>query len=149
MIDPENLIITMVTNALETAYSNTYPGLVVYGTAVERPESFPCVTVVMSSNTTWTQSRTFNGPEHHAHVAIEINAYADNNPGGKELTKKLIQTADTVMQSKNFTRVMAMPLPNIDRTITRYGARYSALVEEPITATENGVETQTFIVYKG
>ena len=149
MIDPENLIITMVTDALETAYGSTYPGLVVYGTAVERPESLPCVTVVMSGNVTWAASRTFNDPEHHSQVSIEINAYSDATPGGKEIVKHLIQTADTVMQSKNFTRVMAMPLPNIDRTITRYGARYSALVEEPIIATENGVETQTFLVYKG
>lgn len=149
MISIENKIVNDVTTALETAYGTLYPGLVVYDTEVEIPESFPCVTVVASDNFTLRETREFGKlTENHAYITFSINVYTNNAVGKKELAKAIFNTVDGVLQNYNFTRTMASPMPNVDRTVARITGRYTATVGEPITETINNAETQVFPVFK-
>lgn len=149
MIDIENYIVSQISSALSSTYSSTYPGLVVYSTEVEIPESFPCVTVVASDNFTLRSTREFGkNTENHAHITFTVNVYANNGTGRKETAKTLFQAIDLILQNFNFTRLMASPMPNIDRTVARYTGRYEANVGEPIAETIDNVEVYTFPVFK-
>lgn len=149
MIDIENKIISDITNALEAEFIQNHPGLVVYDTAVEISESFPCVTVVASENTTWKRSLQFGKhSENHAFITFEINVYTNNAVGKKELGKAIFQVIDGVMQFNNFVRIMASPTPNIDRTVARITGRYTALVGEPILQNIDGVDTYVYPVLR-
>lgn len=149
MIDIENKIITEVTNALEAEFLQDYPGLVVYDTDVEIPESFPCVTVIAGDNSTWKDSRQLGKQtENHALITFRINVYTNNIAGKKELAKAIFQTVDNVMQANNLTRIMAGPMPNIDRTVARIAGSYTGLVAEPIIKTIDGVETYIYPVIR-
>lgn len=150
MLDIENIVINLIANTLTNEYGSTYPGLCIYGTEVEIPESFPCVTVESSDNFTVRQTQAFADPlEYHSHVTFTINVYANNQPGRKETAKQIFATIDDLMQRKHFTRVMAMPMPNIDRTVSRYTGRYSAIVGRPYEVEADGETIQTFPVYRG
>lgn len=149
MIDIENIIIDTVYQALTTAYGSTYPGLRVYSTPIETPESFPCVTVEMTDNYTWRESQEFGKlRENHAAIAITVNVYTNNANGKKALLKQIFNTVDETLQDMKLTRIAATPIDNIDRTICRMVGRYTGLVGEGITTTENGEETTVFPMFR-
>lgn len=136
MIDIENKIISDVTAALEAEFLADHPNLCVYDTEVEIPEGFPCVTMVMSENATLGRTREFGkATENHAVVSLTVNVYTNNAAGKKELGKAIFNVIDGILQQYYFTRTMAMPMPNVDRTVARITGRYSATVGEPITET--------------
>lgn len=149
MIDIENKVITEITDALEAEFLSNYPGLVVYDTEIEVAKSFPCVTAVMSNNSTVKDTRELNKhTENHAHNILTVNVYTNNAVGAKELAKDIFQTIDGVLQNLNFTRLMASPMPNIDRTVTRITGEYSATVSEPSIQIIDDVETLVYTVYR-
>lgn len=129
MIDIENLVIDKIDTAVKAVFGTA----TVYGTAVEAPESFPCVTVQETDNATVTASQDIALLEHHARVNYQIDIYST---AGKSQAKQILDIVDTTMQNMKFTRTMCGRTPNIDRTIYRITIRYTAIVGEPIT--DNG-----------
>ena len=149
MIDIENYIVSQIDSTLWSTFGSTYTGLKVYGTEVEIPESFPCVTVVATDNFTIRNTREFGkNTENHANITITVNVYTNNGKDRKETGKKLFQAVDGILQNFNFTRTMASPMPNVDRSVARIVGRYTGAVGEPVVETVNGVETYTFPVFK-
>ena len=150
MIDIENIIVDMVTESVDSEFLTEHPGLCVYSKDVTVPESFPCVTVVMTDNRTERRTLTFSDPlEFHANVTLTINVYTNNENGKKELAKRIFGNIDDLLQRKHFTRIMAGPLPNIDRSVSRYTGRYTAVVGRPKTKEVDGETVVTFPVYRG
>ncbi len=149
MIEVENLVFSTVANAVETAFSTDYPGLVCYGEYVAAPSSFPCVCLVEDDNYRYTNSDDNQLQEHQANLLYTCNIYTNNTDGKKMLAKAIADVVDNTMASMKFPRTMMNQLPNIDRTIYRLTMRYTAVVGEPIlTRTENGITTTTSSVYR-
>lgn len=150
MIDIENIIVNMIQQEVDDRYIARFPNFCVYSTSVEIPEGFPCVTAEITGNTTLQRTQEFGDPlEHHVSIILTINVYTNNKTGAKELAKDIFRTIDDLLQRKHFTRVMAMPMPNIDRTVSRYTGRYSAIVGRPYEVEADGETIQTFPVYRG
>ena len=93
-------------------------------------ESFPCVTVQEIANITYTESQDESLTEHHARVEYAINVYSTVSDTE---ARSIIMTVDSLMQNMKFARTQLRPTPNIDHTVHRYTATYSAIVAEPIT----------------
>lgn len=149
MISIDNKIITDITDALEAQFLERYPNLCVYDSDPELPEGFPCVSVVASDNITLRSTREFGkATENHAIITITVNVYTNNAVGKKELGIAIFQVIDEILQNYNFTRLMASPMPNINRSVARFTGRYSAVVGAPITQSIDGVETLVYPVFR-
>lgn len=149
MISIDNKLITEITNALETQFLQQYPGLCVYDSDPELPEGFPCVSFVVSDNSTLRGTREFGkATENHALISVTVNVYTNNPVGKKELGIAIFQVIDGIMQNHYFTRLMASPMPNVDRTVARFTGRYSAVVGEPIITSVNGGSVYTYPVFR-
>ena len=124
MLDPESVLFTKVARALREAHN----GVRVYPEETESPASFPCVTFVQSSNTTYQASITADNSENHVSLLYTANAYSNTVNGSKQECKELIASIDRVMRGCGFVRIMDEQMPNKDRTISRRTARWSGIV---------------------
>ncbi len=132
MIDIEDKIQDAVFNALTTAF----PGIAVYGEAVEKSAVFPAATIWETDNRPFRQTETEPTTENNAVVTYEINVYSNLQNGAKLQAKAIIAEADRVMQDLGFRRLLRRRIANLDRTIYRMYARYEAVVSQPYE--ENG-----------
>ena len=135
MIDIENIVISTVKTAVQTAY----PACAVYGVYVEAPSTFPCVSIVEDDNYTLRQTQDESLAENHAVVMYSVNVYSNLTSGAKEQAKAIMAVVDTAMQNMKFTRTVRSQVPNLDRTIYRVVARYEAVVGKPSTIGGNTV----------
>ena len=147
MIDVENAVFNQIATTVRNSYLSTYPKLKVYGEYVEYPESFPCIALWQTDNYTYRRSQDENTREHHANVLFSTEIYTTGQ-GKKALAKELAGFIDLQFQDMGFTRTSMMVLPNVDRNAFRITMRHTAVVEAPIITTEDGEETQTFLIYR-
>ena len=149
MIDIENIVLDRVTKVLRETYLAQYPGLTVYAVENPVPESFPCVTVVLTDNYTYQKTLVSNqGRENHAHITFTVNVYTNNAQDRKLVAKDIFNTVDLTLQDLCLTRTYASYMPNIDRTIFRITGRYYGIVEKPIITEEDGETKETYLVYR-
>lgn len=127
MIDVENLVVDTISKALKaSAYSNTY----VTTEYSDTPSSFPCVSVFEADNSTYRKTQDNDLKEHHTSVMYEINVYSNKTSGKKSEAKKIMEIVDSTLQNIKFTRTFKQEVPNKDKTIFRYVARYEAVIAE-------------------
>jgi len=127
MIDPENEIFTLVAADLRARYPKIY----VTGEYVKSPSSFPCVSLVMASNTTHRGTQTSVEMENHVDVMFEVNVYSNKQTGKKTECKAIASTVDDKMKSLGFDRAMLQPVSNAnDTAIYRMIGRYRAVVSK-------------------
>jgi len=136
MIDIENKIFNDIATAIQAQFSSA----VVYSEAVDVPSSFPCVTIEEMSNIVYKPSSDSSALENHARITYQFNIYSNLESGKKTQAKQIRDIIDNTMSNYNFTRIMAEPMPNIDRTIFRIVARYEGIASK-------GVENGNDIVY--
>ena len=122
MVDIENKVIDTLSRAFEgvATVSSTYSD-----------SSFPFVYVAEVSNTGYARSYDNELREHHARVTFRVECYSILESGAKQECKALMQIADLCMQGMKFRRTSYGFIPNIDRSITRIHADYTAVVGEP------------------
>jgi len=140
MIDIENKIITTLKNAI-TTYDNT---IKVYTEYVQVAESFPVVTIIEESNTTYRKSLDIAKKEHHANLLYSINVYTNDDNGRKQRAKNIANVIDAKMLELNFTKTQSRQIPNVEKTIFRYLLQYEAIVEEGKTSGT----TTTYKIYR-
>lgn len=148
MIDIENVVVSKITTATRTQFLSTYPGLKVYSTTPQQPESFPCVVLEMVSDISVRQTYSFDSTrEQHADVVFQLDVFCNNGASSKQTAKTIFDFIDKQMQDMGFVRNMAMPTPNVDRTIYRITGRYTGRSDAGITTTAGGVDTTTFTIF--
>jgi len=126
VIDAEARIFSEAKAALTAAF----PTIFVTGEKVSAPPSFPAVSIVEISNSSYTRSQTEESKEHHASVAYEIECFSDLKTGRKSQCRAIAGVADAVMLGLNFTRNMLSPVGNAQADIARYVGRYTAVISE-------------------
>ena len=131
MIDVENLVIDTISKAIgASAYSNT----LVVSDYTDTPSSFPCVSVIERDNYTYRRTQDNDLKEHHTNVMYEVNVYSNKTKGAKSEAKAILEIVDTAFQNIKFTRTFKNNIPNKDKTIFRYVARYEAVIGEGFTS---------------
>ena len=122
MTQIENEIFTELYNLLTTEYN----GIFVTGEYTPVPDQFPCVFIEEADN--YTVSLNGSNQGETSAVMYEINVFSDLQNGRKSQCKKIIKTIDDFMTVRGFTRTMCRPTQNIDSSIYRMTARYTAAV---------------------
>lgn len=147
MIDVENAVFNHIASSIRSTYLSTYPKMKIYGEYVEFPEDFPCISLWCTDNYTYRRSQDESSKEHHANVLFSTEVYTTGQ-NRKAIAKKLANAVDELFQDIGFTRSAMMVLPNVDRNAFRITMRHTGVVEAPITTTSNGVDTQTFLIFR-
>lgn len=125
MIDIEAEIFSEISAKVK----ETYPDIFITGEYVKSPSSFPCVSIVETSNAIYRNSSTTSVEENHAAVTYEVNVYSNKSKGKKAECRAIMSIIDTRMSEIGFTRMLLEPVPNLeDATIYRLLARYRAVV---------------------
>lgn len=127
MIDIESVLFSEIATAVQEHFGDVF----ITGEFVKAPPSFPCISLVEMSNTTYTKSLTSHGGENHAEVMYELNVYSNKTKGKKAECKEIVAFIDSWLIAHNFTRAMLEPVPNQDgATIYRMLGRYRAVVSK-------------------
>ena len=132
MINIENLVITKISAALESAFSDKFlpsGNGIITSEKILATESFPCVSITEESNTVYRRSQDSSGTENHANVMYEIEVFSDKSSGGKIECKTIFKVIDDEMGKMNFTRIMLQPITNASPTLTRFLGRYTGVVD--------------------
>lgn len=145
MIDIENIIVDEIATLLEPLY----PGITVSSEDAEYVETFPFVSVYVENNTRHLPSRELqDNIERYVNITLNVNVYDNTETIKRSRVKEIFSVIDQYLTDKYFTRVMASPLPNIDRTVARFGGRYAATVGAPVETVIDGNTTYTYPVYR-
>lgn len=129
MIDIENIIVDEIANLLEPLY----PGITVSAEDADYVETFPFVTVYVQDNTMHLPSRELHGnTERYANITVSVNVYDNKETVKRARVREIFSVIDTYLTEHYFTRIMASPLPNIDRTVARFGGTYAAVAEAAV-----------------
>lgn len=122
MIDIEKEIYTPIANTLR----GNFPGADVSGSYTKTPSSFPHISIVEQDNYTDRNTMDSANTEKVATLMYEVNVYSNKGSNKKQECRKIIDTIDKYMYSKNFRRLSMNPVPNLeDATIYRIVARYT------------------------
>lgn len=139
MIDIENVVFDNV----KTAILLEFPEAFIESTYVERPPSFPCVSLVESDSTSNTKTIEISGEIKHENLTYECNVYTNGN-GKKMKAKQIADIVDTAMSVKGFRRTMRSQIPNVERTIYRITMRFVGTVAQGIEDGDNII----YLIYK-
>lgn len=125
MIDIENQVYTKVRAAVIAQFSTAY----VSSTYVDKPPSFPAVSVEQRDCYPTRATQDTSNVEYTSDVMFEINVYSNKQGTNKSECKAIAAVVDTTLAGIGFTRTMLQPTPNLaDATIYRITARYTARV---------------------
>lgn len=129
MIDIEDLVFDTVYNQL----SVTYPEANITAGYDEEMAVYPAVIVRQTANTPYASGNTDDCAENYTRVVFEVEVVSDKQNGARSECRKILESADTIMQGMKFRRIhMNRPL-NVNRTIFRQYARYEVIVGKPVT----------------
>jgi hypothetical protein len=127
MHNHENEIFTACYNALHSLYPDAY----ITGNYINKPASFPAVSIICVESVTWRKTRDTGHGERHTSPTYEVNVYSNLKDGAKEQAQELLEVIDRQFTDWNFNRLTCTPIENLaDNTIFRYVARYRGILDE-------------------
>lgn len=126
MTDIESVVFQRIYDAVIAEYPNAN----IISEDVEAPASFPTVAIVEQDNLIYERTQDSSCFENHSKLLYTVNVYTNNSAGRKTEARKIMSTVDAVMRDMLFRRTMLSPAPNIDRSVYRLTARYTAVAGE-------------------
>lgn len=124
MIDIENKVVDTVLKAIRT----DSPKINFTSEYVEKPSSFPSVSMWESGNTISEEDIGINKIENAANVRFTVNVYSNKQNGNKTEAKHIAKVVDNAMASMGFIRVGSDRVPNLDRSIYQILLQYTGKV---------------------
>ena len=129
MIDIENEVFTIMSNAIRSKYKSAY----VTGEIVNVPSAFPCTYIRELENTVHTATSDSVETENHGDLVYEAQTFTNTLQGKKSQAKAIMQILDTEFKNLGFTRTMLEPIDNSDPSIFRMVGRWKATVSKDKT----------------
>lgn len=127
MIDIESEVFSVISNAVKSAYPDSY----VSGEYVRTPPTFPAALIVEMDNTVYDKTQTSDGVENHATLMYEVDVFSNKKSGKKSECKAIASLIDNEFAALGFSRIMLQPIPNVDdATIYRMKGRYRAVASK-------------------
>lgn len=136
MIDVEGLVFSQIAQAVRDKFGKDFVSM--YSQKTSAPAKFPAVTIVEQDNNVYQRARTTN-IENAVSVMYEVNVFSNVYTGERKTqAKSILATIDQKFAEMGFTRTMSTPADNLqDNTITRYVARYEAVVDKDFWIYQN------------
>lgn len=127
----ENELYTKLKAALVAADPDITCGSI----AEDRPAKFPFASIIMTSETTYQRTVTFDNNENHVQFLLEVNIFTNDLSGKKERAKKLMAAAKAFLCETGENGGLGLrctfnqPLVNAaDTNIHRRTARFEGVV---------------------
>ena len=124
MLDAESTVFSAALQAVR----DKYPKAKGYNEETDSPATFPCFTLVESSNISYRNSMTADNIENHVDLMFTANTYSNLATGAKRQCKEMMDIIDEVMRSFGFVRTMNEQMPNHERSISRRTARWRGIL---------------------
>ncbi len=128
MIDCELLVYNKVAPIMR----EKHPGIFVAGDAQAVPATFPAFLLWEDDNYSDADSNDFQKVDHAAWVVYVGEVYSNLVSGRKAQARTIMNTADEVMLSLGFVRMMNSPIPNTDSKIARRVAKWRAKISDEL-----------------
>lgn len=123
MKDIERLIFTPIAAELREAF----PGIYVTGEYVNKPPSFPHVSIEEVDNYTASEYLDSGGEERISSVTYKVSVYSNKAGSRKSECREILGFIDKRFIRLNFKRTSMTPVPNeADASIYRLVAMYEA-----------------------
>ena len=124
MLDAESVVFSAASKAVKMKFEKAKA----YNEETDSPASFPCFTLVESSNISYRNSMTADNKENHVDIMFTANVYSNLSTGAKRQCKEMMGIIDEVMRSYGFVRTMNEQMPNHERSISRRTARWRGIL---------------------
>ena len=106
-----------------------WPTAYVTGEYVERPASFPCVTIIETVNQEDTSRRDSSGEEKAALLSYVVNVYSNSVTEAKQQCRAIMSALDDRFRFYNFARAFVRPVNNAsDPTVYRLVGRWNGVL---------------------
>ena len=106
-----------------------WPEAYVSGEHVERPSSFPCVTIIETVNQTATAMADSSLEENGAILSYTVNVYSNSISSAKQQCRAIMSNLDDAFRARNFTRTFTRPVNNAaDPTVYRLVSRFIGVI---------------------
>lgn len=120
MTQIENEIYTELRGVILAQFPNAF----VTGEYTPTPDKFPCIFIEEADN--YTVSLDGSNKGEVSETMFEINVFSNLQEGRKSQCKKIMNVIDEHMTVRGFSRTMCRPMQNIDPSVYRMLARYTA-----------------------
>ena len=127
MFEIERQIFTTTANAV----LGTYAACRVLNSFVYAPESFPCVSIVMSDDGVTSRSRDSSKADNHRDITLTVDVYSNKRDAKKTEAEAIMQIVIDTLLPLNFNMVSCKPYSNINNaSIYRLTATFTATVDK-------------------
>lgn len=107
-----------------------WPEAYVSGEHVERPASFPCVTIIETVNQVDQSREDSSGDENAAILSYTVNVYSNSQSGAKSQCRAIMSALDDRFRLYNMRRTFVRPVNNAaDPTVYRLVARFLGVID--------------------
>lgn len=112
---------------IATALREQFDGIYVTGEYVDAPPQFPAVSIIEADNYLDFEKMSSKVDEEYSIVMYEVEVFTNLRSGKQKQAREILEFIDAILYDLNFTRLSAMPVPNMANTsIYRLVARYRA-----------------------
>lgn len=112
---------------IATALREQFDGIYVTGEYVDAPPQFPAVSIIEADNYLDFEKMSSKTDEEYSIVMYEVEVFTNLKSGKQKQAREILEFIDAILYDLNFTRLSAMPVPNMANTsIYRLVARYRA-----------------------
>ena len=118
-------LIAKIFDPIATALREQFDGIYVTGEYVDAPPQFPAVSIIEADNYADYEKRSSKANEEYSIVMYEVEVFTNLKSGKQMQAREILDFIDAILYDLNFTRLSAMPVPNMANTsIYRLVARY-------------------------
>ena len=112
---------------IATALREQFNGIYVTGEYVDAPPQFPAVSIIEADNYLDYEKASSKADEEYSIIMYEVEVFTNLKSGKQMQARDILKFIDAILYDLNFTRLSAMPVPNMANTsIYRLVARYRA-----------------------
>ena len=140
MIDIQSKVVDTIFNAVTAQFPNAD----ITTGFDEKTAIFPCVVVEEVDNVPYRKTNTDDCAENYSRITYEVSVYTNSMDSAKTDGRRIIDVADTALQSLKFRRIRLNKPLNIARTIFRQYLRSDVIVSKPVTEGK----TTTYYLYR-
>ena len=126
MIDFEDNVVDYLSRSLEKEFPNIN---VTSEFSINDESTFPTVLVYEMDNYTYTPTLDSSLRENHARCVYQIEVYTKGNRS-KSKAKKILSSIDSLLELHGFIRQIKTRMKTGYTDMTRYVARYQALISK-------------------
>lgn len=123
--DLKSTIYTDIAKSLRDKYEDIF----VTGEAINMPSQYPCVSIQLKDDFTYTRSQDNNLRENHVNYMIETSVWSNLETGKISQCESIMSDVNNIMQQYFTTKTTCRPVESSDKDVYKMVSRYVGVLE--------------------